>query len=151
MHPSQVPHGIGRRYEEGKKYWMSEDGKKVLPRDISSHEAPRGYVAAIAVSETELGLDHEKTDATEVIDASEMTGAALSFDQGHVAKTQPRVPVSIPNAAEHPDAKERIKARGQLIDQEGAKVEPPAAEEPGELNLLPPEKESKKKTPAKKK
>jgi len=60
------------------------------------------------------------------------------------------VPVSIPNAAAHPDAKERIKARDQMIDSEGAKVDPPA-EEAGELNLLPPEKDAKKKPPVKKK
>jgi hypothetical protein len=128
--PNQIHPNQGRELAEGSQYWMRESDGHVVPRELSKFgpPEPKGWVP-IAVVDGRVVRDEKPLPvATSAIDAAEVNGNQIAYDQGDTLANNRRMArgrVSNPNALDDHQIRERIVARDQETATQG---KPPAPE-----------------------
>lgn len=123
MNPTQQSPNTGRTFQVGARYWWRQSDDYVMPRENSRFEQPKGFVAVIATSETQLDFDNGGLDALpRDVDPTDpnMVGAAVSYAGDHVrgpadqAPTPRPMPVTMQRAMD--DHQVRARAEQALAE-----------------------------------
>lgn len=116
--PATISPNTGRKFEVNARYWLRASDNYVMPRTNSRYEQPDGFIAVVAISETELARDTQPLDAVpRDIDPTNPhhVGAAVSAEGVYrMEERQPQVqrpmPVTMPRALDDHIVQERSNA-----------------------------------------